>query len=122
MKTWLALLVLILTDCVGSICFVQGMRQVGEVKRMHLPELLRLVRRALCNPSLWLGVFNMAISFFMLISLLSWADISFVIPATALTEPLNLLASRYILKEQVSPLRWFSIIFICLGVALISLN
>jgi hypothetical protein len=122
MRTWLALIILVLSDCAGSLLMARGMRRVGEVKRMSPQALWELLQRALMNSDLAWGVINMAISFFMLIALLSWADISFVIPATALTEPVNMLGTRYILKEKVAPLRWLSIVFICLGIALISIN
>jgi drug/metabolite transporter (DMT)-like permease len=122
MVIWLALIVLVLADCAGSLFLAQGMRQVGAVPRLRLPELLKLASHIFTNVRLILGVICMAIAFFMLLFLLGHADISFVIPATALTEPVNMLGSRYILKEKVSPLRWASVVFIGVGVALISMN
>lgn len=122
MTTWLALLLLVISDCAGSMLLVQGMQQVGEVKTTRISELWRLGQRVLTTPRLLVGVANLAIAFFMLIYLLSSADISFVIPATALTEPVNMLGSRFILQEKVVPLRWLSIVLIFLGVTLISLN
>jgi len=122
MKIWLALIVLVLADCAGTLFLSRGMKQVGEVSTMRPQELLRIARRALRNPLLGLGVFCLAISFFMLISLLSWADLSFVLPATALTDAVNMLGTRFILKEKVTAMRWLSTVFICIGVALISLN
>ncbi|MBD2101925.1 EamA family transporter [Leptolyngbya sp. FACHB-261] len=122
MRTWLALSVLVLADCAGSLLLTQGMKQVGEVSTLQPRALLRLARRAIFNPKLGLGVLCMTVAFFMFISLLSWADLSFVLPATALTEPINMLGTQYILKEKVTPVRWVSIAFICVGVFLISLS
>jgi bacterial/archaeal transporter family protein len=53
--------------------------------------------------------------------LLSWADLSFVIPATALTEPVNMLGTKFVLKEKVTKVRWISTVLICGGLILISL-
>lgn len=121
-KTWLVLIVLVLADSAGSLLFKRGMRQVGEVSTLQPQELLRLARRAVTNPMLGSGVLCMTIAFFMFISLLSWADLSFVLPATALTDVVNMLGTRYILKENVTVLRWISVVFISIGVALISLD
>lgn len=111
-----------LADSAGSLLLKRGMTQVGEVSTLQPQELLRLARQAVINPMLGYGVLCMTIAFFMFISLLSWADLSFVLPATALTDVLNMLGTRYILKENVTSVRWISIVLISIGVALISLD
>ena len=113
---------LVLADAAGSLLLKQGMTQVGEVSTLQPQKLLRLARRAATNPMIGLGVLCMAIAFFMFISLLSWADLSFVLPVTALNHVFNMLGTRYILKENVTTVRWISIVFISIGVALISLD
>ncbi len=121
-RTWSVLIILVLADSAGSMLLARGMRQVGEVRGLDLEDLLRLARRAASNMTLALGIFCMTIAFFMLMALLSWSDISFVWPATALTEPVNMLGSRFILKEKVTRLRWASMIFIGTGIYLVSIN
>lgn len=120
LKTWLALIILVLADAAGSLLLTKGMKQVGEISTFKPKELWRIAKRVVVNPILQLGVLGMTIAFFMFISLLSWADLSFVLPATALTEPVNMLGTRFILKEKVTKLRWFSMVLICLGITLIS--
>ncbi len=122
MKTALALLILVIADCAGSLFLASGMKQVGAVNSLRFSVLLGLVKRAILNLKVWLGILGMTIAFFMFVSLLSWADLSFVIPATALTEPVNMLASRYILGEKVTSARWVSLGFIVSGIILISVN
>ena len=122
MKTWFALMTLVLADVAGSLFLTRGMKQVGEVATLRPQELLRLVGRAVTNPMIGLGIFFMAVAFFMFIALLSWADLSFVQPATALTYPINVLGARYILKERVTGGRFIGTLVICLGIALISLS
>lgn len=121
-KMWLVVLGLVLVDSAGNIFFTKGMKQVGEVTTLRLPELLRLAQRAVNNPMLGLGMVCMTIGFFLFIALLSWADLSFVKPATALGYPVSILGTRYILKENVTAARLAGAVFICIGVALISLN
>lgn len=122
MKTWVAVIFLVLIDSAGNLCITRGMKQVGEVATLQPQELLRLARRALTSPLIGLGVLCAATTFCLFLTLLSWADLSFVLPATAIGYPLNVLNAQYILKEKVTPVRWFGTLFICIGVALVSLN
>lgn len=121
MKTGLALLILVLADAAGNLCLTRGMKQIGAVKTTNLIELWQVLIKILKNSLLRWGVICMAITFFMFMALLSWADLSFVIPATALTEPVNMLGTKFVLKEKVTKVRWISTVLICIGLVLISL-
>jgi uncharacterized membrane protein len=120
-KTWLALIILVLADSLGIVFLARGMKQVGKVDTLKPKELWQILGRVLGNPLLRWGVFSMAVSFFMFITLLSWADLSFVIPATAISEPVNMLGTKFVLKEKVTKVRWISTVLICIGLILISL-
>ncbi|AFY73301.1 EamA-like transporter family [Synechococcus sp. PCC 7502] len=120
-KTWLALIVLVLADSAGNLYLTQGMKQVGAVSSLNPQEVWKTVIKVLSNPLLRLGIVCMAITFFMFIALLSWADLSFALPATALTEPVNMLGTKFVLKEKVTKVRWVSTVLICVGLVLISL-
>lgn len=100
----------------------RGMKQVGEVTTLQPRKLLKLARRAMKNPMIWLGLLCLAVSFCMFLALLSWADLSFVVPMTAPSYALSTLGARYFLKENVTTERWLGILFICIGVALVSLQ
>lgn len=116
----MALIALVLADSAGNLCLTRAMRQVGTVATLNPQELWKVLGRVLSNSYLRLGVLCMAVSFFMFIALLSWADLSFVLPATALTEPVNMLGTKFVLKEKVTKLRWISTVLICMGLILIS--
>jgi len=120
-KTWLALIILVLADSAGNVFLTRGMKQVGKVATLNPKELWQVIGQVFGNPLLRWGVFCMTVSFFMFIALLSWADLSFVLPATALTEPVNMLGSKFVLKEKVTNIRWVSTVLICIGLILISL-
>jgi bacterial/archaeal transporter family protein len=119
---WLTILVIVLTDAAGDICVTKGMKQVGAIYRVRLREILRLVCRAIRTPILGLGVLCSAISFFLFLWLLSWTDLSFAVPATAVIYVFSTLGARFILHEKVTRARWVGSILICLGVALTSLG
>jgi bacterial/archaeal transporter family protein len=119
---WLTIFVIVLTDAAGDICVTRGMKQVGAIHKVRLREVLRLVRRACRTPVLGLGIFCSACSFFLFLWILSWTDLSFAVPATALIYVFSTLGARFILHEKVTRARWAGSLLICLGVALTSLG
>jgi len=63
----------------------------------------------------------MAGSFFAFLAVLSWADLSLIIPATSISFVVSTVGAKLILKERISRLRWAGALLVSLGVALISL-
>lgn len=106
----------------GEIAITRGMKATGEPERLRPRELLRFLRKALCNGWFWTGIPLMALSFYSLLLLLSWAPISFVIPASALSYVVGTFGAKYILGEEVSLARWTGVVLVCAGVALVALG
>src|SRR5262249_55591406 len=84
--------------------------------------LISSIGRMIRNPYLFGGVACMAISFFSFISLLSYVDLSFVVPLTAVSYITNTVGAKFILKERISKARWMGTLLVTLGVAIISLD
>ncbi len=61
----------------------------------------------------------MAASFFSMLMLLSMENVSFVVPATALSYAAGAYGSRVFLGERVAHLRWAGVVLVCIGVALV---
>ena len=76
--------------------------------------------RAVTNRSFMAGLGLLPLSFFSFLGALSRADMSLVVPATALCYVVSLLGARFVLRERISRLRWTGALLVCLGVALIS--
>lgn len=121
MKTALIIAVVVLTSSAGDVAITRGMKQVGDLSAIRWRQVLATARRIATNPSFLAGIGFMAISFFSFLSVLSWADMSLVLPATSLSFVTGTLGARYILKEQVSLMRWIGTFLVCIGVALISI-
>jgi drug/metabolite transporter (DMT)-like permease len=51
---------------------------------------------------------------------LSWADFSYVLPATASMYAVVPLLGHFVLGERVTGLRWMGVALICLGVAFVA--
>ncbi len=65
---------------------------------------------------IWLGVACLLGFFIVHMLLLTWADYSYVQPATSLSYASVTMLSYLILGEAISPLRWLGVAVICLGV------
>jgi len=120
-KLWLGVLVLVLADCTADILVARGIKQIGKFSGRSLTSIAGWLKSVFVNPGVLIGVVSYTVSFLTFISLLSWADISLVRPATGLGYIINLGGAHFILKEQISPGRLAGIVVIGLGVGMISL-
>jgi uncharacterized membrane protein len=65
------------------------------------------------------GVALLTVSFLALLAALSVANVSFVIPVTALSYVIRALGGAFFLGERVDPQRWIGMLFVCTGVVLV---
>ena len=121
-RSVLIFLLFILSGTGGEIAIAYGIKATGEPERLRPKQLLIFLGRALRNVSFWVGIPQLALSFYLLLLLLSWKPLSIVIPASALTYVFGTLAAKYILGEQISPQRWAGVALVCAGVALIAVS
>lgn len=119
--TWILVAVVVLATAVGEVTMTHAMKQSGEIDDFRPGAWLRSLGRALTNPWLLLAVGSMAVSFFAFLALLSTADLSFAVPATAASYVVQTIGARYFLKEKVGAMRWAGTLLVMAGVALISL-
>jgi drug/metabolite transporter (DMT)-like permease len=103
----------------GNVLLGKGMKGVGSVQSIQPKDLLLFFGRAFSSPWLWLAVACFLGFFLVHMLLLTWADYSYVQPATALAYASVALLSYLVLGEVVSPLRWAGVAVICLGVFIV---
>jgi drug/metabolite transporter (DMT)-like permease len=120
--TLLFLAIIVLSGTGGEIATSHAMKQIGEVHGFSPATLLGVFRRAIRLGWMWVGIALMATAFFTLLALLSWADVSFVVPATALSYVAGAIGARFLLNERISPARWAGVLLVCAGVAVLSLS
>jgi drug/metabolite transporter (DMT)-like permease len=120
-KTAVMIAIIVVADSVGDVLLTKGMRQVGEVSSFAPRELWDIARRALRNHHFLASLLFMALHFIGFLAVLSWADLSFVFPATALVYVVTTLAAKFILRETITLPRWAGTVLVCLGVGLVSL-
>ena len=120
--TWSGIALLVLASTAGDALTSKAMKQVGHVGELYRARgLARTLTRVLGNPTLWIGVIFMAISFFALLFSLSWGDVSLVGPASAsLTFIANAVTAKLFLHENVDHRRWAAAVLVAAGVALVA--
>lgn len=117
MKTATVLIIAIVAQAIGNVYLTKAMKAVTTA---GTDDLISTALRAAGNPTLWLGTALLIVFFALYSAALSWADLSFVLPATAFGYVLNVAAGHYLLNESVSPARWAGSAIITLGVFLVS--
>jgi multidrug transporter EmrE-like cation transporter len=100
--------------------FGQLLLKRGMLKRpgFKIKELLSLVN----NYSVILGFLLYGISTLLYLRVLANLDLSLAYPTVGLSYVLIVLLSQVLFKERVSITRWFAIILICTGVALVGIS
>ncbi len=115
-RKYLVLLSIVIFGSCGDVLLSRGMRDVGEI---HFNQLLH-VFSALANPWIVAGILCLFVFFGSYLSALSWADLTFVLPATAIGYVVLALLSKVFLHEHISMTRWAGILFITAGVGFVA--
>jgi drug/metabolite transporter (DMT)-like permease len=100
----------------GDSMLSHGMKQTGNISIHHLQGVIF----AILNPWVAVGILLLLAFFSTYMTALSWADLTYVLPATSFGYVLLALVARFVLHEHVSPLRWLGIAFITGGVGFIA--
>lgn len=120
LKTALVLTLAMLAVSVGEMFLSRGMKELGEVSMRSAGDLGRLLTSVFRNRHVALGVALLCVYFFSFLSMLSWADLSFVLPLTSISFVLGTLLAKFYLNEEVTTTRWLGVVIICCGVALVA--
>jgi uncharacterized membrane protein len=112
-KTWLAAALVVLANLLGNACLSWGMKQ-----RPPATSPLDYVA-AVFTGWVALGILLLLVWLAARMTLLSWADLSFVVPVTAVGYALAAAAGHFLLGEHVSAPRWAGVLLIAAGTALV---
>jgi drug/metabolite transporter (DMT)-like permease len=112
MKTWICATVVVFSNVFGNFFLKKGMPAELPTPWSYITVLFQ--------PWVALGVVLLILWMMSRMTLLSWADLSYVLPVTAIGYVLVALAGRIFLQEQIPLKRWAGIVLIVAGVALVS--
>lgn len=115
-RKYLILLAVVIFGSSGNVCLARGMRDFGAVTRANWPALLG----AMASPWIVTGIGLLIIFFASYLTALSWADLTYVLPATALSYVLMALLARVFLQESVTLAHWLGIVLITIGVGFVA--
>jgi drug/metabolite transporter (DMT)-like permease len=120
LKTFVHVLIAAVIGGTGHVMLSKGMKLVGDLTEAPADRLAGMVGRAVSNPWLLTGVALQATFFFLYLTLLSRANVSLVLPLTAIDYIVVALLAQFLLAEPVTPTRWAGIGLIVAGVLLVS--
>ena len=118
-KTYVLLVLMVIFGSVGDVLLSKGMKQVGAVSDWSPAALAEVFLETFTSGTIWLGISCLILFFVGYMLVLSWADFSYVLPATASSYAVVPLLGYLLLGELVSSTRWAGVAFICLGVLLV---
>ncbi len=104
----------ILFNAVGNLSLAWGMKHVGKVALDPLPYL-----RAMLNPYVALGIILLSLWLLTRMALLSWADLSFVLPITGVGYVLAAVLGMLFLNETITRVHWTGTLLIFAGTAMV---
>jgi uncharacterized membrane protein len=111
-KTWICAAVVVLSNVFGNFFMKRGMPGELGTPLEYITVLFR--------PWVTLGVLLLILWLLARMALLSWADLSYVLPVTSIGYVLVAVVGKAMLGEQITATRWAGIVLIMAGVALVS--
>lgn len=117
---WAWLAITVLSSTVGDLISAKGMVEHGEIEHFGPRKVAQLLRYITTHRLIVTGIAFNAISFFSFLALLSVAELSFAVPATAVGYILKTALSQWYLGEHVSARRWLGAACVAIGVYLIA--
>ena len=118
LRKYLVLVAVVVFAACGDVSLARGMKAFGAVTLANLPSLFT----ALLNPWVTAGILMLLGFFASYLSALSWADLTYVLPTTAVSYILMVLLARFFLHEQVTVWRWMGVALIVVGVGFVTMG
>ena len=111
LKTWIFAVVVVFSNVFGNFFLKRGMPPALATPLDYITVLF--------HPWVALGLLLLIVWLMLRMALLSWADLSYVVPVTAVGYVVVALLARIFLDERITMARWVGIVLIVAGVALV---
>jgi drug/metabolite transporter (DMT)-like permease len=119
LKTYLFILFMVVFGPLGNVLLGKGMKRIGAIQVASLAQVGHFLLRILTSATIWAGIASLLSFFVAYMLVLSWADYSYVQPASSVSYAVVALLAHFLLREAISPLRWLGVVIICLGVLVV---
>jgi drug/metabolite transporter (DMT)-like permease len=120
LKTSILIFLVIMFGSLGNIFLSKGMKQVGTFSSWRPSDVMPFLGHAMESGMVWIGILLLGLFFVAYSLVLSWADYSFVQPASSIGYGVVAVLGYFLLGEAVTSTRWIGVAVICLGVFLVS--
>ncbi len=118
-KTLALLALMILFGPFGDVLLSKGMKQIGSIEHYTPAALASAFFQTFTSGTVWLGISTLIVFFVCYLLVLTWADYSYVMPASAASYAVVPLLGALWLGERVTSMRWTGVALITLGVLLV---
>ena len=115
-KTIVLIVIMVSVAPLGDMFLRKGMEQVGAMPGWAPSELFNFFFAAFTSSTIWIGIGLLLAFFVAYLLVLSWADYSYVLPASSISTLVVALLAHFLLHETMRPLRWAGVALVCLGV------
>lgn len=116
LRKYVVLLGVVIFGASGDALLSRGMKEVGEVSLSQWHQIIF----AVVHPWVALGVVLLIAFFASYMTALSWADLTYVLPATSIGYVLLAFIAKFLLHENVTATRWVGIVLIAAGVGFVA--
>lgn len=114
-KTGVLTIVVVLSNVLGNLALSLGMK----AQTVASPALWAHIK-TLFSPLVLAGVTLLIIWLLSRLALMSWADLSYVLPVTSIGYVFSVLAGKIFLAEEISGARWAGTLLIVAGTVIVS--
>lgn len=114
-RKYLILLLVVLFGPLGDAALSHGMAGM-RVSADNFFELVTVV----FTPWVGLGIVLLLAFMVAYMTALSWADLTYVLPATAVGNIVLALIAKFFLHETITPMRWAGIVLVTVGVGFVT--
>jgi uncharacterized membrane protein len=119
LKTYLLISLMVIFGPLGNVLLGKGMKRIGTASIGTTTGAIDLLSRVLTSGTIWLGIGSLITFFVAYMLVLSWADYSYVQPASSVAYGMVALLAHFMLREVVTPTRWMGVLLICVGVLVV---
>jgi drug/metabolite transporter (DMT)-like permease len=119
LKTYTLIFFMVIFGPLGDVLLSKGMKKIGAISSFTPANLAHLFSTVFSTGMIWLGIASLLAFFIAYTLVLSWADYSFVQPASSIAYGIVALLGYFVLGEVVTPTRWIGVLIICLGVLIV---
>jgi drug/metabolite transporter (DMT)-like permease len=120
MTSWYLVGTIVLSTTVGDVLQSKEMKRHGQIEDFRPSGLKATLLDLAKRPALLGAIFCMAVSFFAFMLLVSVADLSFAVPATAASYVVETILAKFMLGEKIDYRRWAGALLVAGGVALLA--